>query len=76
MINKVINFEDALSEYGATVFVQTASVYEGPNIKKACEGLYLCLDAGRHGGTTTSAYIPRKQAKKIIKAMKEVLNEE
>ena len=75
MINKVINFDAALSEYGVTVSVQTASVYEGHNTVPSCEGLYLCLDAGRHGGTTTSAYIPRKQAKKIIKAMKEVLND-
>ena len=69
-----VSFKDAENGFDIKVFVETP-MEDDHGIKKYSQSLYLCLDAGRPGGTTTWAHIPRKQAKKIIKAMKAVLNE-
>ena len=75
MVKEVFQFEDELFESGVMVFVETPWLCEGREIKKGSKGLYLCLDVLGQD-VAASAYIPRKQAKKIIKAMKETLNEE
>ena len=75
MVREVFQFDDELFESGVTVFVETAWMCDDREIKKGSKGLYLCLDALGQD-VAASAYIPRKQAKKIIKAMKAVLNEE
>ena len=75
MISEAFIYEDELPEETITVLVETAHVYRVPKAKNGPKGLYLYMDT-EHATHTTSAYIPRKQAKKIIKAMKEALNEE
>ena len=67
MVSEVFSFEDELTDEGVTVIVETAKMYGGRKL------LYMST---KNEGVTTEAYIPRKQAKKIIKAMKAVLNEE
>ena len=74
MVSHEVSFKDAENGFEVKVFVETPVEYDRGS-KKYYQSLYLCLDAGRHGGTTTWAHIPREQAKEIIKAMKEVLNE-
>ena len=75
MVREAFNFDDELLESGVTVIVETTQVYDADILKKDGKGLYLYLDA-HDPGVAASAYIPRKQPKKIIKAMKAVLNEE
>ena len=77
MISREVSFKDAENGFEVKVFVETPVEYEeyDRGSKKYYQSLYLCLDAGRHGGTTTWAHIPREQAKEIIEAMKAVLNE-
>ena len=75
MVREAFNFDDELLESGVLVIVETTQVYDADILKKDGKGLYLYLDAYDRG-VAASAYIPRKQAKKIIKAMKAVLNEE
>ena len=70
-----VSFDDAENGFDVTVFVDTVRGYDVPKSKKGHNGLYLYMDT-EHACHATSAYIPRKQAKKIIKAMKEALNEE
>ena len=70
-----VSFEDELTGVDVTVFVEAPMVYDDHTSNTFNQSLYLCLDAGRQGGTTTWAHIPRKQAKQIIEAMKEVLND-
>ena len=75
MVREAFNFDDELFKYGVTILVETTQLYNSETLKQDGKGLYLTLDAHRQG-EAASAYIPRKQAKKIIKAMKAVLNEE
>ena len=74
MISEVFSFEDELTEESVTVIVETAHEYGVPKAKKGLNGLYFYMDT-EYATRTTSAYIPRKQAKKIIKAMTAVLDE-
>ena len=75
MIKEEFNFDDERNGGDTTVFVQTAHVRDPNKSKKGRTGLYLCL-LGDNAWSSTAAYIPRKEAKKIIKAMKAVLDEE
>ena len=74
-VSHAVSFEDELTGDDVTVFVETPLVYDDHTSNTFSQSLYLCLDAGLQGGTTTWAHIPRKQAKQIIEAMKEVLDE-
>lgn len=75
MISHVINFKDEVSGQGAAVFVHTSHVHDPDESKKGSNGLYLRLEVAS-GWDYTDAYIPRNQVEEIIKALKEVLNEE
>ena len=75
MISEVFSFEDELTDEGVMVIVQASKMYEVRKLKKGNNGLYLYMNTEKMG-VTTAAFIPRNQAKKIIKAMKKVLNEE
>ena len=74
MISKRIDFADKLTEQHVTVYVESARVTDSDEADLSqCVFFSLESFSGAVGG---AAYIPRKEAKKIIKAMKEVLNEE
>ena len=75
MISEVFSFEDELTDEGVMVIVQASKMYEVRKLKKGNNGLYLYMNTEKMG-VTTAAFIPRNQVEKIIKAMKEVLNEE
>ena len=74
MISEVFSFEDELTEECVTVIIETFHEYGAPKAKKGRNGLYFYMGT-EHATYTTTAYIPRKQVKKIIKAMQEVLND-
>ena len=74
MVREVFSFDDELTGHAITVYVETSIVYDDRKGKKEDRWLYLRMDTD-YAYHTTSAYIPRKQAKKTIKAMKEVLND-
>ena len=75
MKSNEINFDDELTDECVTVIVETTKMYDGHNFKEDNNGLYLYVSTEKPG-VTTATYIPRNQAKKIIKAMKAALNEE
>ena len=75
MVSHEVSFDDELTDEGVTVIVETSKMYEVRKLKKGNNGLYLYMSTEKMG-VTTAAFIPRNQAKKIIKAMKAVLNEE
>ena len=76
MVREMFSFDDELTGYGVEVYVETSNVHDLDESKKGHNGLYLCTVADGWETTSVATYIPRKQAKKIIKAMKAVLNEE
>lgn len=74
MADSRIDFVDELTEQRVSVFVQTARVTDS-DANDLSQTVFLCMES--YSGTVrAAAYIPRKKAKKIIKAMKEVLNED
>lgn len=74
MTDSRIDFVDELTEQHVTVFVQSARVTDSDE-NALSRSVFFCMET-LSGTVGASAYIPRKKAKKIIKAMKEVLNEE
>ena len=73
MIAKRIDFVDELTEQHVTVFVQAARVTDSDE-NDLSQSVFFCMETF-NGAVGGAAYIPRKKAKKIIKAMKEILNE-
>ena len=74
MVSHEVSFKDAENGFSVQVCVETPVEYDHGSAEYS-QSLYLCLLVA-NGEDYTSAHIPRKQAKKIIKAMKKVLNEE
>ena len=73
MTDSRIDFVDKLTDQYVSVYVESARVTDSDEADLSqCVFFSLESFSGAVGG---SAYIPRKKAKKIIKAMKEVLNE-
>ena len=73
MADSRIDFIDKLTDQHVTVFVQSARVTDSDE-NDLSRSVFFCMDTF-NGAVGGSAYIPRKKAKKIIKAMKEVLND-
>ena len=73
MIAKRIDFVDELTEQHVTVFVQAARVTDSDE-NDLSQSVFVSMETF-NGAVGGAAYIPRKKAKKIIKAMKEILNE-
>ena len=73
MISKRIDFVDKLTDQYVSVYVESARVTDSDEADLS-QCVFLSLESFS-GAVGSSAYIPRKKAKKIIKAMKEVLNE-
>ena len=73
MIAKRIDFVDKLTDQYVSVYVESARVTDSDEADLS-QCVFLSLESFS-GAVGSSAYIPRKKAKKIIKAMKEVLNE-
>ena len=73
MIAKRIDFVDELTEQHVTVFVQAARVTDSDE-NDLSQSVFFSMETF-NGAVGGAAYIPRKKAKKIIKAMKEILNE-
>ena len=71
MTDSRIDFIDELTDQHLTVFVQSARVTDSDE-NDLSQSVFFAMETfnGAVGGT---AYIPRKKAKKIIKAMKKVL---
>ena len=74
MVSHEVSFKDAENGFGVTVCVETPVEYDHGSAEYS-QSLYLCLLV-ENGRDYTSAHIPRKQVKEIIKALKAVLNEE
>ena len=74
MVSHEVSFKDAENGFSVKVCVETPVEYDHGS-EEYSQSLYLCLLVA-NGWDYTSAHIPRKQAKEIIKAMKAVLNEE
>ena len=71
MVSKRIDFADKLTDQYVSVYVESARVTDSDEADLSqCVFLSLESFSGAVGG---AAYIPRKKAKKIIKAMKKVL---
>ena len=73
MTDSRIDFVDELTEQHVSVFVQSARVTDSDE-NDLSQSVFFSMETF-NGAVGGSAYIPRKKAKKIIKAMKEVLNE-
>ena len=73
MIDKRIDFVDKLTDQYVSVYVETARVTDSDE-NDLSQSVFFSMETF-NGGVGASAYIPRKKAKEIIKAMKEVLNE-
>ena len=73
MTDSRIDFVDELTEQHVTVFVQSARVTDSDE-NDLSQSVFFSMETF-NGAVGASAYIPRKKAKKIIKAMKEVLEE-
>lgn len=71
MVNSRIDFVDGLTEQHVTVFVQSARVTDSDE-NDLSQSVFFSMETF-NGAVGASAYIPRKKAKKIIKAMKKVL---
>ena len=68
-----IDFIDPWTEQDVSVFVESALVCDGDK-NTLSKNVFFCLETSK-GTISTSVYLPRKKAKKIIKAMKEALDE-
>ena len=75
MVSHEVSFDDEVSGQGVSVVVKTSNAHYFDESKKGSNGLYLRLEVAS-GWDYTEAYIPRNQVKKVIKAMKDVLDEE
>ena len=70
MTTSRIEFVDQLTEYQVSVLVEPARVHDS---SEDALSVFFFMETFS-GAVNASAYIPRKQAKKIIKAMKEALD--
>ena len=73
MITKRIDFVDKLTEQHVTVYVQSARATDSDE-NDLSQSVFFSMET-LNGAVGGAAYIPRQKAKKIIKAMKEILNE-
>ena len=73
MIAKRIDFTDSLTDQYVSVYVESARVTDSDE-NDLSQSVFVSMETF-NGAVGGAAYIPRKKAKKIIKAMKEVLNE-
>lgn len=73
MVNSRIDFFDKMTEQHVSVFVQSSRITDSDE-DDLSQSVFFSMETF-NGAVGASAYIPRKKAKKIIKAMKEVLNE-
>ena len=71
MTDSRIDFVDELTEQHVTVYVQSARVTDSDE-NDLSQSVFFCMEAF-NGAVGGAAYIPRKKAKKITKAMKKVL---
>ena len=71
MADSRIDFVDALTEQHVSVFVEAARVTDSDE-DDLSQSVFFCMETF-NGAVGGAAYIPRKKAKKIIKAMKKVL---
>ena len=72
MIAKRIDFVDKLTDQYVSVYVESARVTDSDEADLS-QCVFLSLESFS-GAVGSSAYIPRKQAKQIIKAIKSVLD--
>ena len=73
MIAKRIDFVDKLTDQYVSVYVESARVTDSDE-NDLSQSVFFSMETF-NGAVGGAAYIPRKKAKKIIKAMKEILNE-
>ena len=71
MVDSRIDFVDDLTEQHVTVYVQSARVTDSDE-NDLSQSVFFSMETF-NGAVGGAAYIPRKKAKKIIKAMKKVL---
>ena len=75
MKSEEFNFKDALTGLPVYIIVQSQIVLDPEDSRGFCNSVFVVLESD-DGLTAAEAYVPRKQVKKLIKAMKEALNEE
>ena len=75
MINEEFNFRDALTGLPVCIIVQSQIVLDPEDSRGFSNSVFVGLESD-DCMAYAEAYVPRKQVKKIIKALKAVLNEE
>ena len=73
MIAKRIDFVDKLTDQYVSVYVESARVTDSDE-NDLSQSVFFSMETF-NGAVGGAAYIPRKKAKKIIKAMKKVLDD-
>ena len=75
MKSEEFNFKDALTGLPVYIIVQSQIVLDPEDSRGFSNSVFVVLESD-DGLTAAEAYVPRKQVKKLIKALKAVLNEE
>ena len=75
MKSEEFNFRDALTGLPVCIVLQSQILLDPEEDRGFSTGVFVGLDYG-DGEATAETYVPKKQAEKVIKAMKELLNEE
>ena len=75
MKSEEFNFKDALTGLPVYIIVQSQIVHDPEDSRGFSNSVFVVLESD-DGLTAAEAYVPRKQVKKLIKALKAVLNEE
>lgn len=75
MKSEEFNFKDALTGLPVYIMVQSQIVLDPEDSRGFSNSVFVVLESD-DGLTAAEAYVPRKQVKKLIKALKAVLNEE
>ena len=72
MFDQELYFDDAMAGLPVAIRVQAASV---PSRKTLSRSVFIGLEWGDGIPATIETYVPREQVKKLIKALKEALDE-
>ena len=75
MKSEEFNFKDALTGLPVYIIVQSQIVLDPEDSRGFSNSVFVVLESD-DGLTAAEAYVPRKQVKKLIKALKAALNEE
>ena len=75
MFSRELNFYDDLAGLPVSIFVQSVAIADTQGNKAFSRSVFIGLSWG-DGISATETYVPRKQVKKLIKALQMSLDEE